>query len=91
MIAFLAKARAYLGVITAGVIAFLVLLAKYFKDKADRATRRAKRTETQILRKEEMDEVEAEIDAEYSDLERASKEDRANGQVPEHLSDPDDF
>ena len=83
------KSYLYAGGIAA--IAILAGLAKYFQAKSARQKKRADHAEGALKRKDKFDAVEAEIDAEYSDRERAAEQDKADGKVPRHLGSSNDW
>lgn len=73
------------------LILFLAALSEIFRRRGNHWKEKAKQREAALRRKAEIEEADLEIDSEYSELAARSKEDRDNGKVPSHLSDPDDF
>ena len=69
--------------------ALALACARYLQVKAQRDNAREQRDylEAERLERDEMDAIEAEVDAEYSDLERISDDESKGGDRPAHIRD----
>ena len=75
------------------VLAFLAAIFRFrqVKEQRDKARQRADNAEAQIDEANKVNEAESELDNEFSDLERESKHDQANGDMPSHIRDRNDY
>jgi len=91
--ALLAKIKGYAYLIGAALLAFAGLIARnmMLKGQRDRARENAKTYKAQAEQAVEIDGVEAEIELEYSDLEREAKRDIKNGQMPDSIRNRNSF
>lgn len=89
MLGWLAGLKPKLWALLGAVLAFLALILRnrHLEYQRDKARHRAKSAEAQIQFETDVDEADSEISAEYSDLRERAREDRKNGQVPDHLRD----
>lgn len=80
-----------------GFGALLLTIAAFFfrfqqvKDQRDRARESHKKEKARANQAEKINEVEDQLDQEYSDLKRESERDIKNGEMPTNIRDRNDF
>lgn len=79
--------------IGAALAAIAIAVARYFQVKAQRDSARAERDylDAVVDERKAFDEIEAEVDAEYSDLKRESERANKNGEMPRNIRDRNDY
>lgn len=75
------------------VLTFLAAILRFrqVKEQRDKARQRAANAEAQIGEANKVNEAESELDQEFSDLERESKNAQKDGEIPAHIRDRNDF
>lgn len=93
MMALLAKAKAYAYLIGGALLAFAALIARnmMLKGQRNRARDNAKTYKAQAGQAQAVEKVDAELELEYSDLEREAKKAIKNGEMPSNIRDRNKF
>lgn len=87
------KLYSRIAALGAAILAVLLAIARYAQvvDQRDDARERADQAEAQIDEANEIAEADSELENEFSDLRRESDNAQSNGDMPDHISDRNNY